>query len=100
VIPGVQLLGTVRDHEGRPGIGFSFPSRGELIFDGKTGDLISEQGTGGAPGSWTVYQPERVVNELPGKPPAPLTPPCTNGGGVSHDVPGGSITNGAPLKSP
>jgi len=28
----------------------------------------------------------------------PLTPPCTNGGGVSHPVKGGSLTNGAPLK--
>lgn len=98
VIPGVELLGTVRDHAGRPGIGFSLPSQGELIFDAKTGQLLGEQGTGGAPGSWTVYLRQKVVDSLPGKAPGPLTPPCTNGGGVSHPVRGGSVTNGAPLK--
>lgn len=100
VIPGVELLGPVRDHDGRPGIGFSYPSRGELIFDAKTGELIGEQGTGGTPGSWTVYLEQKIVDGLPGSPPAPLTPPCTNGGGISHDVVGGSVTNGAPLTSP
>jgi hypothetical protein len=99
-IPGVELLGAVRDHSGRPGIGFSLPSHGELIFDAKTGELLGEQGTGGAPGSWTVYLRKKVVDTLPGKPPAPLNPPCTPpGSGVSHPVRGGSITNGAPLKS-
>ncbi|HJU37032.1 MAG TPA: CU044_5270 family protein [Gaiellaceae bacterium] len=99
VIPGVQLLGAVRDHDGRPGIGFSYPKRGELIFDSNTGELLGEEGSGGVPGSWTVYLRETVVDDLPGTPPGPLHPPCTNGGGVSHDVPGGSVTNGAPLKS-
>jgi hypothetical protein len=47
-----------------------------------------------------VHLRQTVVDNLPGTPPAPLGPPCTNGGGVSHDVPGGSITNGAPLKQP
>ena len=98
LIPGVKLLGTVDDHSGRPGIGFSYPTQGELIFDSNTGELLGEQGTGGVPNSWTVYQSQSVVNNLPGAPPGPLTPPCTNGGGVSHDVPGGSVTNGAPLK--
>lgn len=97
-IPGVELLGTVRDHAGRPGIGFSLPSQGELIFDAKTGELLGEQGTGGAPGSWTVYLRQKVVDSLPGKAPGPLTPPCTNGGGVSHPERDGSVTNGAPLK--
>jgi hypothetical protein len=107
LIPGVKLLGTVRDHDGRSGIGFSYPSQGpyptkgsssELIFDPKTGELLGTQGTG--PKNWTVYLQEKVVSRLPGKPPAPLEPPCTKqGGGVSHPVPGGSITNGAPLKS-
>ena len=96
VIPGIELLGTVRDHAGRSGVGFSLPRQGELIFDPKTGQLLSEQGTGGAPQSWTVYLRQKVVAGLPGKAPAPLTPPCTNGSGVSHDVPGGSVTNGAP----
>lgn len=97
LIPGVKLLGTVRDHDGRPGIGFAYPSRGELIFDAKTGGLIGEQGTISA---WIVYRQQKVVDDLPGRPPAPLKPPCTNGEGVSHAVRGGSITNGAPVKSP
>jgi DNA-directed RNA polymerase specialized sigma24 family protein len=107
LIPGVKLLGTVRDHDGRSGIGFSWPSQGpyptkgsssELIFDPKTAELLGTQGTG--PKNWTVYLQEKVVSRLPGKPPAPLEPPCTKqGGGVSHPVLGGSITNGAPLKS-
>lgn len=95
LIPGVKLLGTVRDHAGRPGIGFSL-SGGELIFDPQTGELLGENGI---VNSWTVYLRQKVVDTLPGKPPAPLDPPCTNGQGVSHDVPGGSVTNGAPLKS-
>lgn len=96
-IPGIQLLGTVRDHAGRPGIGFSLPSHGELIFDAKTGELLGEQGI---INPWTVYLRQKVVDNLPGKAPGPLTPPCTNGDGVSHPVPGGSVTNGAPLTSP
>lgn len=99
LIPGVQLLGTVRDHDGRPGIGFSYPSQGELIFDPETGELLGEQGAGGVAGSWTVYLRQKVVDNLPGKPPGPLSPPCTNGGGIVHHVPGGTVTNGAPLKS-
>jgi hypothetical protein len=115
LIPGVRLLGTVRDHDGRPGLGVAYTSNGqgtlpsgqpmpkysyELIFDQKTGELAGEQQTGVA-GSWTVYLQEKVVNRLPSKPPAPLQPPCDKrGGGVSHPVPGGSLTNGAPLKSP
>lgn len=98
VIPGIQLLGAVHDHAGRPGVGFSLPSHGELIFDAKTGQLLGEQGTGEASGSWTVYLRQKIVDHLPGKAPGQLTPPCTNGGGVSHPVRGGSVTNGAPLK--
>jgi hypothetical protein len=106
LIPGIQLLGTVRDHNGRPGLGIAYPSQGpypskgassELIFDPKTGELSGEQGTG--PSYWAVYLRQQVVNSLPGKPPAPLTPPCTNGAGIAHPVPGGLVTNGAPLKS-
>ncbi len=99
LIPGIQLLGTVRDHDGRPGIGFSYPGHGEIIFDPKTGELLGDQGTGGVAHSWTVYLRQKVVDSLPGQAPGPLTPPCTNGDGVSHPVPGGSVTNGAPLKS-
>jgi hypothetical protein len=98
LIPGIKLLGTVRDHDGRPGLGFAYPSHGEMIFDAETGELLGDQGRGD-PQSWTVYLREKVVANLPSDPPAPLGPPCTNGGGFGHDTSGGSITNGAPLKS-
>jgi hypothetical protein len=99
LIPGIQLLGTVRDHDGRPGTGFSYPGHGEIIFNAKTGELLGDQGTEGVPQSWTVYLQDKVVNNLPSTPPAPVAPPCTNGDGVNHPAPGGSITDGAPLKS-
>jgi hypothetical protein len=106
LIPTVQLLGTVRDHDGRPGLGVAVPfpdspnSSYELIFDLQTGELQAEQQTGRYAG-WSLYQPEQVVDSLPGKPPAPLGPPCQTGkDAISHPIPGGSITNGAPLKSP
>ena len=104
LIPGIQLLGTVRDHDGRPGLGIAYPSQGpnpqkgsssELIFDPKTGELSGEQGTG--PSYWAVYLRETVVNKLPSAPPAPLTPPCVNTGGTVKQIPGGSITTGAGL---
>jgi RNA polymerase sigma-70 factor (ECF subfamily) len=106
LIPGIQLLGKVRDHDGRPGLGIAYPSQGpypsngsssELIFDPQTGELLAEQGT--RPDYWAVYQPEQVVDKLPGKPPAPLTPSCVNTGGTSKSVPGGSVTTGAGLTS-
>jgi hypothetical protein len=106
LIPDVQLLGTVPDHEGRPGLGVAvdFPdspnSTYELIFDPQTGELLAEQQTG-AYGGWTVYLRDKVVDSLPSQPPGPIGPPCTHRtGGVAHPVPGGSITNGAPLTSP
>jgi RNA polymerase sigma-70 factor (ECF subfamily) len=104
LIPGIQLLGTVRDHDGRPGLGIAYPSQGpyasngsssELIFDPRTGELLGEQGTG--PEYWAVYLREKVVNGLPTKPPSPLTPPCVNSGGTVKQIPGGSITTGAGL---
>ena len=108
LIPGIELLGRVRDHDGRSGLGIAYPSQGpypskgassELIFDPKTGELLGEQGTG--PQYWAVYLHQQVVNGLPHKPPAPLKPPCTKqGSGYGHQLPGGSITNGAPVTSP
>jgi RNA polymerase sigma-70 factor (ECF subfamily) len=106
LIPGIQLLGAVRDHDGRPGLGIAYPSQGpnastgsssELIFDPQTGELLGEQGTG--PEYWAVYLSEKVVNGLPGTPPAPLTPPCVNSGGTVKTVPGGSVMTGAGLDS-
>jgi RNA polymerase sigma-70 factor (ECF subfamily) len=102
LIPGVELLGTVRDHDGRPGLGIAYPGQGpdstqgssELIFDQQTGELQAEEASGPG-GYWAVYQPEQVVDALPYPPPVPLTPACVNGEGVGKDVPGGSITIGA-----
>jgi len=108
LIPGVQLLGTVRDHDGRPGLGVGLapyagstgPSPYELIFDPKTGELSGEIQTGPQAG-WTVYLPDKVVNSLPSQPPEPLGPPCQNNAeGIVHHISGGSITNGAPTTSP
>ncbi|HEY2355564.1 MAG TPA: CU044_5270 family protein [Gaiellaceae bacterium] len=108
LIPGIELLGTVRDHDGRTGLGIAFPSEGpfvtpgssvksELIFDPQTGELLAEQVTGALDAAWAAYQPEQVVDQLPDNPPAPLTPPCdARGGGTVHDVPGGTLSNGAP----
>ncbi len=106
LIPGIQLLGTVRDHDGRSGLGIAYPSQGpyassgsssELIFDPQTGELLGEQGTG--PQYWAVYLREQVVSALPSKPPAPLKPPCVNTGGTVKQIPGGSITTGAGLNA-
>jgi hypothetical protein len=108
LIPGIQLLGTVRDHDGRPGLGIAYPypsqgpypssvSSSELIFDPHTGELLGEQGTG--PQYWAVYLNEQVVNALPSNPPAPLTPPCVNTGGTVKQVPGGSVITGAGVSS-
>jgi RNA polymerase sigma-70 factor (ECF subfamily) len=102
LIPGVELLGTVRDHAGRPGLGVAYSSNGntsELIFDPRTGELLGEQDTGptGELQDWAVYLDERVANGLPSAPPAPLTPPCVNYGGYVHSTPGGDVTTGAPV---
>jgi RNA polymerase sigma-70 factor (ECF subfamily) len=104
LIPGIQLLGAVRDHNGRPGLGIAYPSEGpypekgassELIFDQQTGKLLGERGHGPLGSYWAVYLSEKVVNGLPSKPPAPLTPPCsTPGRGIAHHIPGGLLSTG------
>lgn len=107
LIPGVQSLGTVRDHDGRPGLGLAITTgegapnaTDELIFDPQTGELLGETATGPY-GGWFVYLDTKVVYGLPTQPPAPLTPPCTKRGeGVSRKVPGGSIETGSPLLTP
>lgn len=109
LIPGVQLLGTVTDHDGRPGLGVALLDNTnglggyELIFDPQTGELLGEQQTGALAG-WTVNLHQQVADGLPSKPPGPLGPPCSpRGSGVTHPVrgePGTTITNGAPLTSP
>jgi hypothetical protein len=90
LIPGVQLLGTVRDPLGRRGLGVGFDAHGnhhELIFNPHTSALMAEQTTGPTPGadSSAVYLQSRLVDRLPHRPPVALTPPCVNGGGyVTH----------------
>jgi hypothetical protein len=83
-IPGVQLLGMVRDHAGRPGIGLAKVDRGirhELIFDPRTSALLGEQQTIATRGSgvngpvgtvigWAVYLRSAIVDTLPRSRPA------------------------------
>ena len=95
LIPGVQLLGTVRDHLGRPGLGVAY-RKDELIFNPRTAALMAEQ-TIGEPG-WTVYLASRVVNRLPSRSPLPLTPPCVNHGGYITHTPAGDVQTGARSK--
>lgn len=101
LIPGVQSLGTVQDHAGRSGIGLSMggppsthPGTTEMIFDAATGRLLGQTDTGKL-GGWYVYLRKEIVDELPDKPPIPLTPPCDiAGGGTDHHIPGGLVTTG------
>lgn len=92
LIPGVRLLGTVRDHLGRSGLGVAYRNH-ELIFNPRTAVLMAEQ-TIGDPG-WTVYLASRVVNQLPRRSPLPLTPPCVNYGGYTTHTPAGDVQTGA-----
>jgi hypothetical protein len=83
-IPGVQLLGTIRDHAGRTGIGLAKIDRGiryELIFDPRTSALLGEQQTIATRGSgfngpvgtvtgWAVYLRSAIVDSLPRSRPA------------------------------
>jgi hypothetical protein len=93
LIPGVRLLGTVRDHLGRSGLGVGYGNH-ELIFNPQTAALMAEQ-TIGDPG-WTLYLASRVVSRLPRRAPMPLTPPCVNYGGFITHTPGGDVQTGAP----
>jgi hypothetical protein len=74
-LTGVELLGTVTDHDGRAGIGIAYLDHGtrqELIFDPQTSALLGEQytvvsagsGYDVAPGTvvgWAVYLHSSVV---------------------------------------
>ena len=92
LIPGVRLLGRVRDRLGREGLGVAY-GKNELIFNPRTAALMGEQ-TIGQPG-WTVYHASRVVNRLPRRSPLPLTPPCVNYGGYITHTPAGDVQTGA-----
>jgi hypothetical protein len=86
-IPGIRLLGTVLDHAGRSGIGIAYPQTdgglNELILDPRTSALMAEQTVDASRKvtDWTVYLRSATVDSLSGQPPAPLSPPCTNGAG-------------------
>lgn len=92
LIPGVRLLGTVRDHLGRGGLGVASRNH-ELIFNPRTAALMAEQ-TIGDP-DWTVYLASRVVDRLARRSPLPLTPPCANYGGFITHTPAGDVQTGA-----
>ncbi len=92
LIPGARLLGTVRDHLGRDGLGVAYGNH-QLIFNPRTAALMAEQ-TSGDPG-WTVYLTSRVVNRLPRRSPLPLTPPCVNYGGHVTHTPAGDVQTGS-----
>ena len=101
LIPGVKSLGWVRDHYGRRGLGVAYTSHwntSELIFDHQTGELMGEQMTSrtGKLEDWAVYLRQRIVNQLPSKPPIPLSPPCKPphySGNTTHTS-GGDVTRG------
>jgi hypothetical protein len=103
LIPGVRLLGTVRDHSGRRGLGVALTHLGvtnELIFNPRTAALLGEQSSGRAPGSssWTVYLGSRLVRHLPYPSPVALTSPCHNTAGYISSVRGGSVMMGRRIK--
>jgi hypothetical protein len=77
-----RVLGTVRDHSDRSGLGIAATDRQdrrqELIFNPHTAALMGEQTSGPDAGedSWAVYLQSRIVNRLPAQSPRPLMPPC------------------------
>jgi len=95
LIPGVRLLGTVRDHLGRSGLGVAYRNH-ELIFNPQTAALMAEQTIGDS--GWTVYLASHVVNRLPRRSPLPLTPPCIDYGGYITHTPAGDVQTGARRK--
>ncbi len=103
LIPGVHVLGLVRDHIGRLGLGVALVAhhvRNELIFDQRTAALLGEQSTGKAPGSssWAVYLSSRLVDRVPYPAPVALTPPCQDAAGYGHSVAGGTVITGRATK--
>jgi hypothetical protein len=103
LIPGVKLLGGVRDHMGRSGLGVELEHdhvRNELIFNRRTAALMAEQTAGDTPGSntWTVYLKSTVVNSTPYPSPVQLTPPCHNSEGYMNRVAGGTAMTGRRIK--
>jgi hypothetical protein len=102
-IPGVQLLGPVRDHAGRAGIGLALThpgGRSELIFDPKTSALLGEEDSAaGTLTQWSVYRRATIVNHIPGRAPPALRPACDPiGAGKVRQTPSGvNLVTGAHL---
>ncbi len=101
LIPGVRLLGTVKDHIGRTGLGVAYEDRRityELIFNARTAALLGEQQSGHTAGTdgWAVYLTSRVVGKLPLQSPLPLTPACVGGAGIVKHTPAGDVEVGLP----
>ena len=105
LVPGIHLLGTVRDHSGRSGLGVAATDgqrrRQELVFNPHTAALMGEQMSGPDAGedSWAVYLQSRVVGHLPDRSPRPLTPPCQHYAGRIIQTGGGTSVMIGP-KSP
>jgi hypothetical protein len=100
LIPGVHLLGPVRDHAGRIGLGVAYDAPGihhELIFNPRTSELMGEEDGGSkTPGAdWAVYLETRVVDRLPEAPPIRLSPPCAGPAGYITHTPEGDVQTGA-----
>jgi hypothetical protein len=101
LIPGIRLLGWVRNYNGKLGLGIAYSHNGQtskLIFNHKTGELLGEQVTDrrGRFSSWAAYLGERVVNRLPSASPLPLTPPCVATSGIVRQTPKGDVMTGSP----
>ena len=97
LIPGVHLLGRVRDHLGRTGLGVAYDAPGvrhELIFNPRTSELMGEQDSGSSGADFAVYLHTRVVGRLPQSPPIPLSPPCVAGSGYLTHTPKGDVQTG------
>jgi hypothetical protein len=89
-IPGVKLLGTVSDHDGRSGVGLgrvnSDGEEFEYIFDPSTSALLGEQdiatvpnagyhgATAGTLLNWAVYLSSGIVDSLSATPSGSTTP--------------------------
>jgi hypothetical protein len=101
LIPGIRLLGWVRNYSGQFGLGIAYSHNGltsKLIFNHRTGELLGEQVTDrrGRFSSWAAYLGERVVNRLPAASPLPLVPPCVRTAGIVHHTPKGDVMTGLP----
>jgi hypothetical protein len=104
LIPGIRLLGWVRNYNGKLGLGIAYSHNGQtskLIFNHKTGELLGEQVTDrrGNFSSWAAYLQDRVVNRLPAPSPLPLTPPCVATSGIVHQTRKGDVMTGMPKGS-